>query len=48
MDNQFAFTRHPFVHLLMTILICAGMLTTMSACGKRGDPVRPSEVAESQ
>ena len=34
---------------LTIFLLCALILTgTLTACGKRGDPLRPSEVTEQQ
>ena len=31
---------------IMALLLSAGLLISVSACGKRGDPIRPSEVVE--
>ena len=28
----------------LTIALAAGLLVSVSACGKRGDPVRPADV----
>jgi len=29
---------------IMALLLSVGLLVSVSACGKRGDPVRPSDV----
>lgn len=35
-----------YTRSLMMLLLASGLLLSASACGKRGDPVRPSEAIE--
>lgn len=35
-----------FTRSFMMLLLAGGLLLSASACGKRGDPVRPSEAVE--
>ena len=32
---------------IMALLLSFGLIVSVSACGKRGDPIRPSEVEQS-
>ena len=32
---------------IMALLLSAGLVISVSACGKRGDPIRPSDVEQS-
>ena len=32
---------------IMALLLSIGLIVSVSACGKRGDPIRPSEVEQS-
>ena len=35
-----------FTRAIMMLLLAGGLVFSVSACGKRGDPVRPSEAVE--
>ena len=35
-----------FTKSVMMLLLASGLILSASACGKRGDPVRPSEAVE--